>query len=82
MATALLDAFEKDTADGGVDEIYLVSTEFVSMLAKRPSVDPACCRCTGSTRKREGRRPGGRAAVVRVRAVHRRSSSTRCCPST
>jgi F-type H+-transporting ATPase subunit gamma len=35
VATALLEAFE---AAGGVDEIYLVSTEFVSMLTQKPSV--------------------------------------------
>jgi F-type H+-transporting ATPase subunit gamma len=38
IAEVLLDAFEKPAADGGVDEIYLVSTEFVSMLTQRPSV--------------------------------------------
>ncbi|MGH3264991.1 MAG: F0F1 ATP synthase subunit gamma, partial [Trebonia sp.] len=29
LATAVLDVFEQDTKDGGADEIYLVSTEFV-----------------------------------------------------
>jgi F-type H+-transporting ATPase subunit gamma len=38
VATALLEAFEKDTADGGVDEIYLVATEFISMLTQRSAV--------------------------------------------
>ncbi len=38
VATAVLEAFETPTAEGGVDEIYLVSTEFVSMLTQRPSV--------------------------------------------
>ena len=38
VATALLEAFETDASDGGVDEIYLVSTEFVSMLTQRPQV--------------------------------------------
>src|SRR6516225_1345416 len=33
IAVALLDAYE-----GGVDELYLVSTEFVSMLTQRPAV--------------------------------------------
>src|ERR1700761_8261315 len=32
VAATLLEAFERDTRDGGVDEIFLVSTEFVSML--------------------------------------------------
>jgi F-type H+-transporting ATPase subunit gamma len=37
LATAMLEVFEKDAGDG-VDEIYLVSTEFVSMLTQRPAV--------------------------------------------
>ncbi|SRR6266568_49671 len=40
IATALLEAFNagRDGAqDGGVDEIHLVSTEFVSMLTQRPA---------------------------------------------
>ena len=38
ITTALLDAFGKPASDGGVDEIYLVYTEFVSMLTQRPAV--------------------------------------------
>jgi F-type H+-transporting ATPase subunit gamma len=56
VATALLDAFEKDTADGGVDEIYLVSTEFVSMLTQRPAVRRLLPL---RIEEREGERPGG-----------------------
>jgi F-type H+-transporting ATPase subunit gamma len=40
IATALLEAFNagRDGADeGGVDEIHLVSTDFISMLTQRPS---------------------------------------------
>ena len=40
IATTLIEAYEagRDGAkDGGVDEIHLVSTEFVSMLTQRPS---------------------------------------------
>jgi F-type H+-transporting ATPase subunit gamma len=37
-ATALLEAFEQPTPEGGVDEIYLVYTEFISMLTQRPAV--------------------------------------------
>ncbi len=35
VATALLEAFNAE--DGGVDEIHMVSTEFVSMLTQRPA---------------------------------------------
>jgi F-type H+-transporting ATPase subunit gamma len=38
ITAALLDAFSKPADEGGVDEIYLVYTEFVSMLTQRPMV--------------------------------------------
>jgi F-type H+-transporting ATPase subunit gamma len=38
VAAALLDAFTGENGATKVDEIYLVSTEFVSMLTQRPSV--------------------------------------------
>jgi F-type H+-transporting ATPase subunit gamma len=56
IATALLEAFEMDVADGGVDEIYLVSTEFVSMLTQRPVVRRLLPM---RIEEREGERPGG-----------------------
>ncbi len=38
ITAALLDAFALPAADGGVDEIHLVYTEFVSMLTQRPVI--------------------------------------------
>jgi F-type H+-transporting ATPase subunit gamma len=38
ITTVLLEAFNTDVGEGGVDEIHLVSTEFVSMLTQRPAV--------------------------------------------
>jgi F-type H+-transporting ATPase subunit gamma len=38
VAAAVIEAFVTDTAEGGVDEIHLVSTDFVSMLTQRPVV--------------------------------------------
>ncbi|MFC5910257.1 F0F1 ATP synthase subunit gamma [Streptacidiphilus monticola] len=35
-AAALIDAFVTETADGGVDELHIVYTEFVSMLTQNP----------------------------------------------
>jgi len=55
-ATVLLDAFEADAADGGVDEIYLVSTDFVSMLTQRPTVRRLLPL---QIEEKEGERPGG-----------------------
>ncbi|QMU72523.1 F0F1 ATP synthase subunit gamma [Streptacidiphilus sp. P02-A3a] len=34
VSAALIDAFVTDTAEGGVDELHIVSTEFVSMLTQ------------------------------------------------
>jgi F-type H+-transporting ATPase subunit gamma len=38
IAQTLLEAFGKPAEEGGVDEIHVVSTEFVSMLSQRPVV--------------------------------------------
>ena len=41
ITAALLEAFGKAADEGGVDEIYIVYTEFVSMLTQRPGHPPA-----------------------------------------
>jgi F-type H+-transporting ATPase subunit gamma len=38
ITRALLEAFAAPAEDGGVDEIYMVFTEFISMLTQRPAV--------------------------------------------
>ena len=38
ITAALLEAYRRPTSEGGVDEIHLVHTEFVSMLTQRPSI--------------------------------------------
>jgi F-type H+-transporting ATPase subunit gamma len=38
ITAALLEAYERPTEEGGVDEIHVVYTEFVSMLTQRPVV--------------------------------------------
>src|SRR5215469_1654663 len=38
ITRSLLDAFAAPAAEGGVDEIYVVYNEFVSMLTQRPAV--------------------------------------------
>jgi F-type H+-transporting ATPase subunit gamma len=53
ITLALLDAYEKDD---GIDEIYLVSTEFVSMLTQRPTVRRILPL---QVEEREGERPLG-----------------------
>jgi len=55
VATALLDAFQRSAA-GGVQELYLVSTEFVSMLTQRPAVKRLLPLLV---EEKEGERPGG-----------------------
>jgi F-type H+-transporting ATPase subunit gamma len=39
ITAALIKMFDQPAADGGVDEIYLVHTEFVSMLTQQPVVN-------------------------------------------
>jgi F-type H+-transporting ATPase subunit gamma len=56
MASALLDAFEQGSAGGGADEVYLASTEFVSMLTQRPAVRRLLPL---QIEEKEGDRPGG-----------------------
>jgi F-type H+-transporting ATPase subunit gamma len=36
VAAPLIDAVQKDTAEGGVDELHIVFTEFVSMMTQTP----------------------------------------------
>jgi F-type H+-transporting ATPase subunit gamma len=38
ITAALLEAYERPASEGGVDEIHLVHTEFVSMLTQRPVI--------------------------------------------
>jgi F-type H+-transporting ATPase subunit gamma len=38
ITEALLEAFLKPTDEGGVDELYIVNTQFVSMLTQRPDI--------------------------------------------
>jgi len=56
VAMTVLEAFETPAAEGGVDEIYLVSTEFISMLTQRPSVRRLLPL---EIEDRPGARPGG-----------------------
>ncbi len=55
IATTLLDAFEAE-GPAGVDEIYLVSTQFVSMLTQKASVRRILPL---QIEEKEGERPGG-----------------------
>ncbi|MDE3724790.1 F0F1 ATP synthase subunit gamma [Nocardiopsis sp. N85] len=41
IGTALMERFAQDTSEGGVDEIHVVSTEFVSMLTQRAAATRA-----------------------------------------
>ena len=38
ITAALLEAYRRPASEGGVDEIHLVHTEFVSMLTQRPAI--------------------------------------------
>ena len=68
---------ERPERQGGVDEIHVVYTEFVSMLTQRRS-STGCCRSTIEPRSTETA-PSRAAADLRVRAGGRAACSTRCC---
>jgi F-type H+-transporting ATPase subunit gamma len=38
VAGPLLEAYQRPADEGGIDELYVVSTEFISMLTQRPAV--------------------------------------------
>jgi len=56
VAAPLLEAYQRPVAEGGVDEIYIVSTEFISMLTQRPVVRRMLPL---RIEDRPGERPGG-----------------------
>jgi F-type H+-transporting ATPase subunit gamma len=56
VSASLLEAYQRPAAEGGVDEIYIVSTEFVSMLTQRPAVRRMLPL---QIEERTGERPGG-----------------------
>jgi F-type H+-transporting ATPase subunit gamma len=56
VAAPLLEAYQRPAGEGGVDEIYVVSTEFVSMLTQRPAVRRMLPL---RIEDRPGERPGG-----------------------
>jgi F-type H+-transporting ATPase subunit gamma len=56
IAAAVLEAFNRPAAEGGVDEIHLVYTQFVSMLTQHPAVRRILPL---EVRETEEERPGG-----------------------
>ncbi len=66
VADALIAAFVRDTDDGGVDEIHVVHTEYVSALTQRPVANRVLPLVVEETDEAPAGRP---AAAVRVRAL-------------
>ena len=79
IAATLLDAFGRPADEGGVDEIHLVYTEFVSMLTQNAVVHRILPLEIEETTSRAAERAG---AAVRVRALARRTCWMRCCRGT
>ena len=65
----------------GVDEIYIVCTQFVSMLTQTADGGPAAAAGDRGERRERARR-GGPLPHVRVRAGRQRRAGPRCCRST
>src|SRR3954468_9762074 len=95
IAGTLIDAFLKDTSDGGVDEIHIVYTRFVNMVRQAPAGGcllaleagggggrggAAGCQWSAS---RAARRPPPRPCCRSTSSSRTRPPcSTRCCRST
>ncbi len=80
VAGPLIEAIERDTAEGGVDELHIVYTEFVSMMTQT-AVDS---RLLPSASKRSRRKPRPRARSFRctTSSRRRRTSWTPFCRGT
>ncbi|PZT76692.1 MULTISPECIES: F0F1 ATP synthase subunit gamma [unclassified Streptomyces] len=53
-AAPLIEAVSKETAEGGVDELHIVFTEFVSMMTQNPVEDRMLPLSLGATEKKDG----------------------------
>ena len=82
VAGPLIEAIETETAEGGVDELHIVYTEFVSMMTQT-AIDGRLLPLSLEA-KRRGRRPPPRARSFRctTSSRRRRTSSTPCCRAT
>ncbi|GAA3003297.1 F0F1 ATP synthase subunit gamma [Streptomyces drozdowiczii] len=54
-AAPLIEAVSKDTAEGGVDELHIVFTEFVSMMTQNPVDDRMLPLSLGATEQEDGK---------------------------
>lgn len=81
VADPLIDQVLKDTAEGGVDELHIVFTEFVSMLTQSPSRG-GCCRSPSTRPPRDRLARRGRSSPCTTSSRRRRASWTPCCRGT
>ncbi|MFF3729833.1 F0F1 ATP synthase subunit gamma [Streptomyces sp. NPDC002476] len=54
-AAPLIEAVTKDTAEGGVDELHIVFTEFVSMMTQNPVDDRMLPLSLGAEKEKDGK---------------------------
>lgn len=91
VADPLIEVVLKDTAEGGVDELHIIFTEFVSMLTQAPVekrlLPLSLVDATGGEAARRGRSSPCTTSSRRLRAswtrccrgTSRAGSTTRCC---
>lgn len=78
VAAPLIAAVQQDTADGGVDELHIVFTEFVSMMTQTP-VDN---RMLPLSLAKGAEETQGEILPCSTSSPRRRTSSTPCCRAT
>lgn len=80
VAAPLIEAIEKDTAEGGVDELHIVFTEFVSMMTQTALDDRLLPLNLEDVAKEAA--PRARSSRCTTSSPRRRTSSTPFCRAT
>ena len=78
VAAPLIEAVQQDTAEGGVDELHIVSTEFISMMTQTAIDDRLLPLSLDKARRSRRRRPRARSFRCSTSSRRPRTSSTPC----
>ena len=82
VAGPLIEAVQQETAEGGVDELHIVFTEFVSMMTQNAGRRPDAAALPRRGRGGRGRPARARSFRCSTSSRRPRTSSTPCCRAT